>query len=76
METGKELSQEQKKALEQVLHRAVKLAAILDPPGAFIRDSKPNLPPDSRVSVNINGMEIETTEAELEKVLKEHKEQD
>ena len=70
METNKELSQEQKKALEQVLHRTVKLAAIIVPPGAFIRDSKPNLPPDSRVSVNINGKEIETTEAELEDILK------
>ena len=66
------MTQEQEKEVQKALHEAVMMSHSLFPPGlVFTRDSKTDLPPDSRVSVNINGKEILTTEAELEKVLQE-----
>lgn len=73
MKTSDELTLEQKEILRSAFRKALKVTQNSASHGVYLRSSKPDIHPDSKVSVKINGKEILTTGAELEKELKEHK---
>ena len=67
------MTSDKKKILGEAFRKALKVTQRSASDGVYLRNSKPEIDPDSRVSVKINGKEILTTGAELEKVLKELK---
>ena len=69
------MTPEKKKILGDAFHKALAVTQKSASHGAYLRNSKPEIDPDSMVSVKINGKEILTTGAELEKVLKEFQEE-
>lgn len=67
------MTPEKKKILGDAFRKALKVTQRSASHGVYLRNPKPVIDPDSKVSVKINGMEILTTGAEVEKVLKELK---
>lgn len=65
------MTPDKKIILGDAFRKALKVTQRSASHGVYLRNSKPVINPDSRVSVKINGKEILTTGAELDKVLKE-----